>query len=94
MLILTCRPGESIVIDSPVGNATDGGEYVTVTVLGVKGNQVRIGRAVRIMPKALAALAGQALEKILAWLDRECGITQDFGVAEGRSFLRCRDITR
>lgn len=33
MLILTRRVGESLMI----------GEQVTVTVLGVKGNQVRIG---------------------------------------------------
>jgi len=33
MLILTRRVGEAVVID----------EEVTVTVLGVKGNQVRIG---------------------------------------------------
>lgn len=33
MLILTRRVGEAVVID----------EKVTVTVLGVKGNQVRIG---------------------------------------------------
>ncbi len=33
MLILTRRVGEAIVI----------GEEVTVTVLGVKGNQVRVG---------------------------------------------------
>jgi carbon storage regulator len=37
MLILTRRPGESIIIELPTG------ERITVTVLGVKGNQVRIG---------------------------------------------------
>lgn len=33
MLILTRRVGETVMI----------GDYVTVTVLGVKGNQVRVG---------------------------------------------------
>ena len=37
MLILTRRPGESIIIETPAG------ELIQVTVLGVKGNQVRIG---------------------------------------------------
>ena len=37
MLILTRRVGESIIIETPAG------ERITVTVLGVKGNQVRIG---------------------------------------------------
>jgi len=36
MLILTRRPGESIMIEIPAG------ERIEVTVLGVKGNQVRI----------------------------------------------------
>jgi carbon storage regulator len=37
MLILTRRLGESIIIETPAG------ERIQVTVLGVKGNQVRIG---------------------------------------------------
>jgi carbon storage regulator len=37
MLILTRRPGESLIIETPTG------ERIEVTVLGVKGQQVRIG---------------------------------------------------
>jgi len=37
MLILTRRPGESLIIELPTG------EKIEVTVLTVKGNQVRIG---------------------------------------------------
>lgn len=37
MLILTRRIGETIVIELPTG------EHIEVAVLGVKGNQVRIG---------------------------------------------------
>ena len=37
MLILTRRPGESIIIELPSG------QQIQVAVLGVKGNQVRIG---------------------------------------------------
>ena len=37
MLILTRRPGESLIIELPTG------EQIKVAVLGVKGNQVRIG---------------------------------------------------
>ena len=38
MLILTRRPGETIIIELPTG------ERITVTVLGVKGNQARTAR--------------------------------------------------
>ena len=37
MLILTRRVGETIIIETPAG------ERIEVTVLAVKGNQVRIG---------------------------------------------------
>lgn len=37
MLILTRRIGEIIVIETPAG------EQIEITVLGVKGSQVRIG---------------------------------------------------
>jgi len=37
MLVLTRRVGESILIKLPTG------EQITVTVLEVKGNQIRIG---------------------------------------------------
>jgi len=37
MLILTRRVGETTIIELPTG------EQIEVTVLGVKGNQVRIG---------------------------------------------------
>ncbi len=43
MLILTRRPGESILIDNPTGAIDCAAEPITVTVLGIKGNQVRIG---------------------------------------------------
>jgi len=37
MLILTRRPGETLIIALPTG------ERIEVSVLGIKGNQVRIG---------------------------------------------------
>ncbi len=51
MLILTRRVGESVVI----------GEDVTVTVLGVKGNQVRIGINA---PKQVAVHREEIFERI------------------------------
>ncbi len=51
MLILTRRVGESLMI----------GEDVTITVLGVKGNQVRIGVKA---PKEVAVHREEILNKI------------------------------
>jgi carbon storage regulator len=51
MLILTRRVGESLKV----------GEHVTVTVLGIKGNQVRVGIAA---PKTVAVHREEIFERI------------------------------
>ncbi len=51
MLILTRRVGETIMI----------GEDITITVLGVKGNQVRIGTTA---PKAVQVHREEIYERI------------------------------
>ena len=53
MLILTRRVGESVMI----------GDEVTVTVLGVKGNQVRIGVTA---PKSVSVHRQEIYERIRA----------------------------
>jgi carbon storage regulator len=60
MLILTRRVGESVVI----------GEDVTVTVLGVKGNQVRIGINA---PKHVAVHREEIFERIKNGTGRPAG---------------------
>lgn len=54
MLILTRRIGEVLVIDTP------GGEKIEITVLGVKGNQVRIGTSA---PMAVTVVREELLER-------------------------------
>lgn len=51
MLILTRKPGESLVIDKDIH----------ITVLGVRGNQVRIGVSA---PKEVTVFREEVLEKI------------------------------
>ena len=60
MLILTRRVGESLMI----------GEDVTITVLGVKGNQVRIGVKA---PKEVAVHREEILDRIAESSNLEVG---------------------
>jgi len=54
MLILTRRPGETLIIETPAG------ERIEVTVLEVKGNQVKIGTDA---PDNIAIVREELLEK-------------------------------
>jgi carbon storage regulator len=67
MLILTRRVGETVMI----------GEEVTVTVLGVKGNQVRIGVNA---PKHVAVHREEIFERIKREGEAETGVSPDTGV--------------
>ena len=63
MLILTRRIGETIVVsDEKTNQGPLAEEPVTVTVLGVKGNQVRIGVNA---PKKIAVNREEIYERIL-----------------------------
>ena len=55
MLILTRRPGENLVIETPDG------QRIEVTVLGIKGKQVRIGTDA---PDDIAIVREELLEKV------------------------------
>ena len=66
MLILTRRVGETVMI----------GEEVTVTVLGVKGNQVRIGVNA---PKHVAVHREEIFERIKREGDAGSAATSDPG---------------
>jgi len=57
MLILTRRPGESIIIELSTG------ERITVAVFGIKGNQVRICTDA---PDDIAIVREELLEKLPA----------------------------
>jgi carbon storage regulator len=74
MLILTRRVGESVVI----------GEDVTVTVLGVKGNQVRIGINA---PKNVAVHREEIFERIKSGRGHEGNSSADDQSAPRRETL-------
>ena len=74
MLILTRRVGETVMI----------GEEVTVTVLGVKGNQVRIGVNA---PKTVAVHREEIFERIKREQDGDAapGVTGTNGTSKHES---------
>ena len=55
MLILTRRVGKTIIIETPAG------EHIKVVVLGVKGNQVRIGTEA---PDDISIVREELLERL------------------------------
>ncbi|VAW73733.1 Carbon storage regulator [hydrothermal vent metagenome] len=63
MLILTRRPGETIIVETPTDTADCTAESIQVTVLAIKGNQVRIGVAA---PPEITILREELLERLEA----------------------------
>ena len=57
MLILSRRPGETLIIELPTG------ERIEVTVLDIKGNQIRIGT---VAPDDISILREELLERAQA----------------------------
>jgi len=55
VLILTRRPGETIIIETPAG------EQISITVLEVKGHQVRIGTKA---PDDISIVREELLDKL------------------------------
>jgi carbon storage regulator len=80
MLILTRKVGETLVI----------GEQVTVTVLGVKGNQVRIGVNA---PKTVSVHREEVLERKLEVME-VVGSPAQGGNHENHDFSRCHCARR